>query len=364
MKFNIRSGRRSIDFLKYDRMNSLLSNESLTFNTSGSTGEPKIVRHESDAMIANASEFNYAAFIDSRVRMYHCLPLDYMGGFLNTVLSPAVAGGMTYVGDAFSPLTFWGDIVRERLNAFWISPTMAYALTELYRGRDGAKDIAERVRHAFCGFAPLSPSIRREWQEVFGIPLIESYGSNELMLVSVQSRSDAEQCLSNVGYPLRGIDVAIDADHSELLIQAPWAAGIYVDDAGWMEEMPRRHDYLATGDIARLDDGRLIITGRLKEIIKRGGVTISPLIIENAIRSIRGSPDVAVIGVPDDVLGEKVVLFIEDDGQGGLSVDIKKALEEMHILDNTYHISLFPRSSSGKVLKRELLRIATSICGV
>ena len=306
----------------------------LTFETSGTTGEPKGITHSLDAMIANAEAFNKAVGLNSSTRMYHCLPKTHMSGFLNTILCPTLAGGTVVFGPTFSAQTaagFWANVVAEEANTVWITPTIAAMLLRMERlGTDVSRRYGNRVHNVFCGTAPLPRKVREQWLDTFGVPIQESYGTSELMLVSVQGRQDA--CDEhNVGTPLPGMRVEIGAE-SEILVNGS-----------------------PTGDQGEYKDNRLTITGRIKDLIIRGGFNVSPVRVEELVRKLPSVNDVAVVGQPDEFWGEKIAIFAE----GLTSRDIvaghcRDNLPKSHWPDVIHIVDKLPRNAMGKVIKAEL----------
>ena len=308
----------------------------LTFETSGTTGEPKGITHSLDAMIANAEAFNKAVGLNSSTRMYHCLPKTHMSGFLNTILCPTLAGGRVVFGPTFSAQTaagFWPGIIDARANAVWITPTIAAMLLRINRlARKETYQYGDHLDHVFCGTAPLPRSIRDQWLHTHNIPLQESYGTSEQMLVSVQDYDDAENGEHSAGVLLPGMSVEISAE-SEILVNGS-----------------------PTGDQGEYKDNRLTITGRIKDLIKRGGVAISPVRIEEYLRKMDGVSDVAVIGQPDEFWGEKIVAFIETTAAYPVGIQdyCRDRLPKSHMPDVFRLVDKLPRNAMGKVIKGEL----------
>ena len=310
-----------------------------TFETSGTTGEPTRITHSLDAMIANAEAFNKFVGINTATRMYHCLPKTHMSGFLNTILCPMRAGGTVAFGPTFSAQTasnFWADIQDSRANTAWITPTIAAMLLRMNRlDKHVTRRYGVRLHTVFCGTAPLPIKIRNEWLDTFGVPLQESYGTSELMLVSVQSREQAIEG-HNVGSLLPGIE-ASSGDGGELVICSPFS----------------RHGQ-HTGDIGEYKDSRLTITGRIKDLIKRGGVAVSPVRIEEAVRKVSGVSEAAAIGQPDDFWVEKTVVFSEGGDVATIREYCRDNLPKSHWPDVIEIVDKLPRNAMGKVIKGEL----------
>mgnify|MGYP001557843093 CR=1 FL=1 len=310
----------------------------LAFGTSGTTGAPKDVVHTLDAMLCNADAFNGLAGLNSSTVMYHCLPWTHMSGFLNTILSPTVAGGRVAFGPTFSAKTagyFWEGLADYDANTVWITPTIAAALLRMNRlERDVTRTFGARLHHVFCGTAPLPRKTREQWLDTFGIPLQESYGTSEHMLVSVQGKEDASR-YHDVGTLLPGIKLEI-GDSNELFVNGT-----------------------ATGDQGEMRDGRLTITGRIKDLIIRGGFNVAPVQIEEAVRKADGVADAAVVGWPDEFWGEKIVVFAEGGEVKAIQAYCRSVLPKSHWPDFIEIVDKLPRNEMGKVRKSDLVsRIA------
>jgi long-chain acyl-CoA synthetase len=269
--------------------------------------------------------------------MYHCLPKAHMAGFLNTILCPTLAGGSVAFGPTFSAQTagsFWVDFLDSGANAVWITPTIAAMLLRLNRGKSRW---IEGLEHVFCGTAPLPAKVRAEWLETFHVPLQESYGTSEHMLVSVQGDEDA-LTEHNVGRILPCVTVEI-GDNSEIMVNGT-----------------------GTGDQGQLQDGKLTITGRIKDLIIRGGFNVSPVMVENAVRQVVGVRDAAVIGQPDDFWGERIVVFAEvDDGRrDDIAVECSVLLPYYCRPDRIEIVDKLPRNEMGKVRKGDLKAIVAA----
>jgi long-chain acyl-CoA synthetase len=338
------------------------------FFTSGTTGRPKGVRHRWSALVGNVAAFNDAMALGSGTRMYHVLPMAYMAGFLNTVLSPMVAGGTVIIGPRFSAssaLEFWTRPVRERANTIWVTPSIAAALTRLVRDRTAARVSATSFETVFCGTAPLHPSVRHQFNEVFGIKLQESYGTSELLLVSAQTRRQAERMTEDVGEPLPELALAFRRDaegRDELIIRSPFAMIDYLTENG-LETIADAEGFVPTGDMGRLDRGILQITGRIKDLIIRGGVNIVPRTVEDVVRDVAGVEDVAVVGMPHEFWGEALVVCIQVNPEAvAEQVEIavrqrcRERLARSHQPDRIVMMPTFPRAATGKVQKHLVKR--------
>ena len=337
------------------------------FFTSGTTGKPKGVRHSWLTLMGNVAAFNRLMRIQRQTRMYHVLPMAYMAGFLNTILSPLVAGGTVILGPRFSPATaldFWAQPAREAANAIWITPSIAAAIARLTRDQHAARRAAGGFDSVLCGTAPLPSGIRRTFLEQFGVPLQESYGTSELLLISAQSRAQAELMGADAGTPLAELEIAFRRDsegRDEIMVRSPFALLDYLTQDGPASAHVSDDGFMPTGDVGKLDKGVLQITGRIKDIIIRGGINISPRTVEDALGDVPGVEDVAVIGVPHEFWGEKLVACIETAPQAdkekveaAVRQRCRERLARSHQPDHIAVLAMFPRAVTGKVQKHVL----------
>jgi long-chain acyl-CoA synthetase len=338
----------------------------ITFFTSGTTGKPKGVCHCLKSLVDNVQRFNDEHGLDVSTRLYHVLPMAYMAGFLNTLLSPWMAGGVVLLGPRFRPaeaLTFWQRPLEWGATAIWLTPTLAALLARMSRNPEVNAQVGSSFRQLFCGTAPLSEAIRRSFRSVFGSPLQESYGMSEVLLVSAQTRDEA-LTTSGVGRLLPGITVSFrirdDLQARELIIYSPWVLQCYRTDSGESSPLTAEGG-MPSGDQGELRGEQLFITGRLKDLIIRGGLNISPVEIEDFLLKESGVEDVAVIGLPHDFWGELIVACLV----AGRATDTAQLQKELALRcsrelgdgkrpDRYVWMESLPRSSTGKIQKHVL----------
>lgn len=337
------------------------------FFTSGTTGKPKGVRHNLRCLFGNAQAFNKTVGLNATTRMYHVLPMSYMAGFLNTLLCPWAAGGVAILGPRFTPATalnFWCQPIDQKANTIWLTPTIAAVLVRMSRDPAIAEQVGKQFKHIFCGTAPLTSHIREGFLKTFQAPLQESYGMSEVLFVSVQMRDEATRS-ANVGRLLEEIslthEAAEDLHTKELVIHTPWKLVDYLLEHEQVLLPFNDKGGMPTGDIGELIDDRLKITGRLKDLIIRGGVNVSPIAIEEVLSKFEQVKDVAVIGTPDKVWGEAITACVvpnaalgRDKLQNALRGHCKEHLAVSMRPDHYIWLDELPRSNTGKVLKLQL----------
>jgi acyl-coenzyme A synthetase/AMP-(fatty) acid ligase len=196
--------------------------------------------------------------------------------------------------------------------------------------------------------APLSPLQARRFRDRFGVNVLNGYGQTELGgevvgWSAADSKTYGETKLGAVGRPHSGVEVRTDGETGELLVRIPG----------------RIDDWQHTGDVARIDDdGFVWIDGRVSDMINRGGLKVHPAEVEEVLRLSPSVADVAVVGAPDDRLGEVPVAFVtehEPVGDSELMTLCRAHLAPYKVPVRFERIATLPRNDAGKVVKRGLL---------
>mgnify|MGYP000981624315 CR=1 FL=1 len=337
--------------------------------TSGSSGRPRGVRIRIGAMLGNALAFGGVTGIDRDTRSYDTLPMTALGGLYNLMLLPMVHGGSLVLDDPFdarSPAHFWERARRFGVNSLWLNPTMLSML--LSRPDEGDAAFARKeIRLACCGMAPLSPELKRRFEDRFGFSVLESYGLSETLFVTVV-RPGAPAKPGSQGLPLPGVELVVaDAAGTpqpagvtgEICIRTPFLmAGML----GEGETRPGPNGF-ATGDLGSLDaDGELFVSGRLKDVIIRGGTLISPTVIEEAAHGLDMVEEAAAVGLPHPILGEEIALAVSLRPGHVLALDALRDHLEANLAPrdrprHLFFIDAMPRGLTGKVLKNVLRRL-------
>jgi long-chain acyl-CoA synthetase len=339
--------------------------------TSGTSAKPKGLAHKLGRMLRNASAFAGAQRIDQDSRFYLTLSMAYMGGLYNLLLLPFLCGAsvvVDHVFDARSSLHFWDKAKHHNVNALWLAPTVLSILLRMDRGRTGAEFCRNSVRHAFVGFAPLPLKVKEEFESRYGVALIENYGLSETLFVTARSRT-AIGGPGYVGEALPGIRLRVVNERQEPVapgvdgeveVLTPDLMAGYLDAEGRLSKTDAA-DWFPTGDVGYLDHGSLIITGRKKDLIIRGGVNISPAAIEEALMQVPGVADVAVVSIPHDLYGEDIVAVLKLEPGINLEsildsvVSFAKRNLAQHQQPARYvAIDEFPRTTNGKVQKARI----------
>lgn len=304
--------------------------------TSGTTAAPKAVAQRIGSLLGNATAFNTSMGIGSQDRLLHLMPMSYSGGFFNSLISPYLAGAsivLTPGWGARTALDFWKLPMAHGVNMLWLSPTMAAALLAVDRDEAGKEYCRARVAKIFVGTGPLPLKVKRDFEAAYGRPLYESYGLSETLLVTANSPATGA-VEGSVGRILPGMALSIrDAsgrecpagEAGEIFIKTPHLMAGYLDYATGKVK-PVDAEWFPTGDVGILADGSLRLTGRVKDLIIRGGLNISPMALEEVLLRHDSVAQAAVVGAPNELTGEDIIVVVRiKDGHDWASV--KPSLE-------------------------------------
>lgn len=332
--------------------------------TSGSTGRPKGVRHSDSTLLAAARGYRAHLGLGGR-------PDD-----VGTLAFPiAHIGGMLYVATgllADFPTVMVPKVVAEELPALLAEHrvTVTGASTAFYQmllsaqlASGSREPLVPSLRMLIGGGASCPPELHKKVRDHLRIPIVHAYGMTEAAMVCVSLATDTDEQQSNSsGPPIPGIEVRISPT-GEIELRGPNLSPGYVDDRQWADALSA-DGWFRTGDRGHLRaDGRIVVTGRSKDLIIREGENIAPDEIENVLLGHSRIDPVAVLGQPDELRGELVCAVIRRcPGHPDLTLDELCAyLDERGLMKQKWPERLvvvdeFPLTGLGKVAKAELAR--------
>jgi long-chain acyl-CoA synthetase len=334
--------------------------------TSGTTGRPKGAELTHFQLYMNCTVAGQLfEFQDDDVALA-VLPFFHVFG-LSSVLNLAVRyGGILSVVPRFEPKAVLDAIESDRVTIILGVPTMLQALAaEDLTGRD-----LSRLRVAVSGGASLPGEILRQFEELFGIVVLEGYGLSETASTATFNRSATERRVLSIGKPIWGVEMRIiDQDNHTLPAGADSVGEIVIRGHNLMKGYLGRPEATAeafrdgwfhTGDLGYVDDdGFFFVVDRSKDLIIRGGYNVYPREVEEVLFEHPDITEVAVIGKPDDRLGEEVVAVVAlRDGATLAEADViayaKERMAAYKYPREVRFIDHLPLGPTGKVLKTEL----------
>jgi acyl-CoA synthetase (AMP-forming)/AMP-acid ligase II len=291
------------------------SDPALLMYTSGTTGTPKGALLSHANLVAGASTVAAWHGLTPRDRCLSSLPLYHINGQVIATLAPFVSGGSLIAPHRFSVSNWWQT--AEQHEATWINlvPTIiAYLLNAAEPDRTYR---FPRIRFGRCASAPLPPDQHRAFERVFGISVIEAMGMTETSsIVFANPQDPAKRKYGSPGIPC-GVEARVSDPKSGRLLETGEAGEICLRGSCVMSEYYKSPEqtaaafdaegWMRTGDLGYHDsDGYYFITGRLKELIIKGGENIAPREIDEALLKHPAVLEAASVGIPDPGYGQEI----------------------------------------------------------
>eukprot|EP00026_Physarum_polycephalum_P001975 Phypoly_transcript_01979.p1 GENE.Phypoly_transcript_01979~~Phypoly_transcript_01979.p1 ORF type:complete len:467 (+),score=109.53 Phypoly_transcript_01979:1527-2927(+) len=341
----------------------------LFLHTSGTTSRPKLVplTHKNlSTSISNIANTYRLKLEDTSLIV---MPLFHVHGLLGATLSTLSTGGSVVIPTRFSASAFWGLI--KKYNATWYSAVPTIHQVLLIR----EKEIPEKHTLRFvrsCSSA-LAPSVLQNLESKFGVPVLEAYGMTEAahQMASNPLPEDGPHKPSSVG---RGTNVEIaildekgakkaQGELGEICIKGANVTHGYYNNPNANKENFTSEGWFRTGDQGYLDpEGFLFLTGRIKELINRGGEKISPLEIDAVLIEHPKVSEAICFAVPDEKYGEEVqAVVVPKEGQTVTEKEIedfaKSRLSAFKVPKKVFIADKLPRTATGKLQRKHIAEV-------
>lgn len=337
----------------------------LILHTSGSTGRPKRVPLTHANLTISAGNVARSYALTSNDVSLCVMPLFHVHGLVASTLATLSTGGTIVVPVKFNPLSFWRIVRDHKVTWYSAVPTIHQLL--LARAEKGARPAgAENLRFIRSCSASLPPQVMHDLEEAFGAPVLEAYGMTEAAhQMASNPLPPAQRLPGSVG---RGTDVRISimdaegnhlspGERGEVVISGPNVVRGYENNpeanassfvGGWFR----------TGDQGFLDEnGYLTLTGRLKEMINRGGEKISPREIDEVLLGHPAVAEAVCFGVPHTAWGEEVAAAVtlrpeQAATEAELLAYCKERLADYKRPKHIHITTAIPRTATGKIQRR------------
>ncbi|MDQ4094611.1 MAG: AMP-binding protein [Actinomycetota bacterium] len=336
----------------------------VVIHTSGTTGTPKGAARNASAAGLGALSNLLSVVPYHRSDIVFCpAPLFHSFGLATFTFATALGATMV-LPEKFDPEQSLALIEAHQATAASFVPVMIKRIVSLDDDVKKRYDVSS-LRIVMASGSAMGAELRRAAFETFGKTLYDLYGSTEAGWVAIARPEDIESHPNSVGKPVPGIDVAIFDKEGDRL-DAGETGEIYVKSEVLFEgytsgdAKDERDGYMSIGDLGHLDpDGYLYIEGRADDMVVVGGENIYPIEIEQVIEGIPGVDEVTVMGVPDEEYGEVLAAFVVGSvTPAKVKETCKKELASYKVPKRVEIIKELPRTSTGKVVKRELVEIA------
>jgi acyl-CoA synthetase (AMP-forming)/AMP-acid ligase II len=343
----------------------------LVLFTSGTTAEPKGVRHDSYSLLAEVNSYRRSAALSRRDVIFNPAPVAHVGALVVSLLVPWAIGCPVVLQSRWDPRRAVQMIAREKVTFAVGAPVFLNELVQEYESADAG---GHRVTKFQTGAASTSTTLLRRAATV-GIVAWRAWGMTEAPTLTYGTvGDDLDRRAGTDGRVEPGSDVRAvdelgrplpDGTEGELLVRSPKQMMGYVAATPSASRSDERSDgWVATGDLGVVDAERWVtITGRLKDIINRGGEKFSCHEIEDALSAHPAINAVAVLGVPEQRLGEQVVAYLTTrSGAHYPGYDaLVEHLTNSRLAPQKHPVAIvvldeLPMTPTGKVLKAALAR--------
>lgn len=342
--------------------------------TSGTTGEPKGVLHTSNTLFSNVRPYAERLHLSSDDILFMASPMAHQTGFLYGLMMPIYLQTTAVLQDTWDPLYAVKVAAAEK-------PTFTMAstpfLADLIDIAPSHRDALASLRIFVAAGAPIPEALVEKAGSAVNAQIISAWGMTENGAVTVtRPEDDADRAIHTDGVALPYMEVQVIDDHGQVVANGA-EGNLMVRGASLFVGYLKRpelygvddHGWFATGDLARMDEqGYIRITGRTKDVVIRGGENVPVVEIENLLYKHPAISAVALVGCPDDRLGERVCAYVTlHDGYSSLSLEdlvtflLEQRLTKNYLPEYLEVLAALPRTPSGKIQKFKLREQAQSI---
>jgi len=340
--------------------------------TSGTTGDPKAVMHTSNSLLAGTKNFVERYALNATDNILMSSPLAHQTGFLVGVLIPIYLGTKVVYQDVWDADKAVLYIQDERIHFTMASTPFLADMT----ASKALENVDTRHFKTFVtGGAPIPRIVAEKARKKLHCEVYGVYGMTENLAVTACGPGDSEDKIYNTdGVVQKGNEVQIvnaegmvlpRGEEGQVQTRGAYNCSGYLKRADLTDQAIDAEGWLSTGDLARMDDdGFIRITGRSKDILIRGGENIPVVEVENLIYKHQAIQDAALVGMPDDRLGERGCLFVTLVAGVDFTMDEMQRYLAEHQMAKQYwpeHLQVLdeiPRTLSGKIQKFKLRETA------
>ncbi|MEW6349206.1 MAG: AMP-binding protein [Thermodesulfobacteriota bacterium] len=339
--------------------------------TSGTTGRSKGALLSHANLVANMDALHVTWEWSDRDVLLHALPLFHVHGLFVALHGALNAGARVVMHEKFDPARIWDTIGKGECTILMGVPTMYQRLVNQWEAMERTPSLAS-MRLFISGSAPLLESQFNRFEKETGSRILERYGMTEAGMIASNPIDSAGRIAGSVGFPLPGVSIRVvdpdGADKPPGEVGEVWIRGDNVFQGYW--GMPEKtaesfHEgWFKTGDLGYLDAqerGRLFLVGRAKELIITGGYNVYPKEIEDVLESHGSVTEAAVVGLPDEDFGERVIAVVCLGGREAASAEqligyCRERLAGYKCPKQVFVVDALPRNAMGKLQKNVLVK--------
>lgn len=334
----------------------------LILHTSGTTSRPKVVplSHRNLTRTMENIQATYKLTPEDRTMLV--MPLFHVHGLLCGLLAPLYSGGSIVVPAKFSATDFWQDFITHEANWYTAVPTIHQILL-----KHPAPNPLPQIRFIRSCSSPLSPTVFHRLEETFRAPVLEAYAMTEAAhQMTSNPLPPGKRKPGTVGVG-QGVEVSIldeagndvpQGTEGEICIRGDNVTKGYLNNPSANASSFTKAGFFRSGDQGKKDeDGYVTITGRIKELINKGGEKISPIELDNVLTRHPAVSEAVSFAIPDDLYGQDIgVAIVLKSGQKLAHDDLRKwvaeKLAKFKVPKKIYFTDVMPKTATGKIQRR------------
>ncbi len=337
------------------------------FYTSGTEAKPKGVMQTHSAVWPNYDATAECVKLNNKSRIVDCRSYTWLSSQNMSLGGPLARGATVYMAKKFSRTRYFDWINKYKATMGVAVPT----ILNMFLNKPiniNAKELPH-LQFIMTSSAPMLPENWRKFEERYGIIISQSAGCSEGGLMC--SHLGPDRKIGTIGFPLKyqtirlldknGNEVS-EGTPGQIVVSGPQKSWGYLHPDGRVERLPLEHQ---TGDIGKIDeDGHLTVVGRLKDLIIRGGVNISPIEIDDILSQHPDILDAAACGIPNKIYGEEVVCYVIPRETADLSTEnvishCRKFLAPFKTPKQVIFVERLPKNQRGKLDRKMLTSMWT-----
>ncbi|PYH95156.1 acetyl-CoA synthetase-like protein [Aspergillus ellipticus CBS 707.79] len=337
----------------------------LVLHTSGTTGRPKAVPLTHKNLTTTTRNIQATYNLTPADRTYLVMPLFHVHGLLAAFLAPLASGGSVIVPQKFSASEFWSDFVTYKANWYTAVPTIHQILLKTAKPSP-----IPQIRFIRSCSSPLSPKTFQDLEKKFNAPVLEAYAMTEAAhQMTSNPLPPAKRQPGSVGLG-QGVEVRIlddagnevpQGNEAEICVRGENVTKGYLNNPAANKSSFTKDGFFRTGDQGKKDaDGYVIITGRIKELINKGGEKISPIELDNTLLHHPKVAEAVCFAIPDEGhYGEDIGAAVVLKSQGGategeLKSWVESKLAKFKTPRQVWIVSQIPKTATGKIQRRKV----------
>nr|OQO22665.1 hypothetical protein B0A51_11530 [Rachicladosporium sp. CCFEE 5018] len=336
----------------------------LVLHTSGTTGRPKAVPLSHRNLTRTMKNIQATYKLTPQDRTMLVMPLFHVHGLLAGFLAPLASGGSVIIPGAFSASTFWKHFTTHGANWYTAVPTMHQILLKSPK----PSPIPE-IRFIRSCSSPLSPKVFHDLEAAFRAPVLEAYAMTEAAhQMTSNPLPPGKRQPGSVGIG-QGVDVAIldaageeveQGKEGEISIRGENVTKGYINNDKANAEAFTKSGFFRTGDQGKKDaDGYVFITGRIKELINKGGEKISPIELDNVLAQHPAIAEAVSFAMADEMYGQEVGASVVVKEGSKLSEEelitwMREKVAKFKVPKRVFFTDIMPKTATGKIQRRNV----------